>query len=190
MNKSNKSANAPKSILVWPVAVLLMAAASLPLKAEKPESLDLLSLALKDISTLKTSLGTVTPVLENGRAVAVDFEFAESDGYQGVEIPSPPEGWDLSPFTGVEAEVENLRSAEIVPVLGVGNRVEKGQSESNATGVNLAPGQSGTIRLRFGQYWGAPSVDLDLSAVDDVRVLVGPGEFGILRIKSIRAVRN
>ena len=188
MNKSNKSANVPKSIFVWPVAVLLMAAASFPLKAEKPESLDLLSLALKDVSTLKTSLGTATPVLENGRAVAVDFEFAESDGYPGVEIPSPPEGWDLSPFTGVEAEVENLGSAQIVPVLAVANRLKKGQPKSNATGVTLAPGESGTIRLRFGQSWGAPSVDLDLSAVDDIRVLVGPGQFGILRIKSICAV--
>ena len=187
MDKSNKSANVPKSIFVWPVAVLLMAAASLPLKAEKPESLDLLSLALKDVSTLKTSLGTATPVLENGRAVAVDFEFAKSDGYPRVEMPSPPKGWDLSPFTGVEAEVENLGSAQIVPVLAVANRVA-GQSGSNAAGVTLAPGQSGTIRLRFGESWGAPSVALDLSAVDDVRVLVGPGQFGILRIKSIRAV--
>ena len=31
-------------------------------------------------------------------------------------------------------------------------------------------------------------MDLELFAVDDVRVLVGPGQFGILRIKSIRAV--
>ena len=38
MNKSNKSTNVPKSIFVWPVAVLLMAAASLPLKAEKPDN--------------------------------------------------------------------------------------------------------------------------------------------------------
>jgi len=119
MKKSNKSANARKASFVWPVAALLMAAASFPLKAEKPASLDLLSLALQDVPMLKTSLGTATPVLENGRAVAIEFEFAESDGYPAVEMPCPPEGWDLSPFTGLEAEVENLGSAQIVPILAV-----------------------------------------------------------------------
>jgi hypothetical protein len=102
-------------------------------------------------------------------------------------MASPPKGWNLSPLTGVEAEVENLGSAQILPVLSVGNRIA--QSESSATGVRLAPGQISTIRLRFGQYWSAPSADLNLSAVDDVRVFLSPGQFGILRIKSIRAVR-
>ncbi len=187
MNKSNKSANAPKSILVWPVAVLLMAAASLPLKAEKPESLDLLSLALKDISTLKTSLGTATPVVENGQAVAIDFEFLSSDHYPGVEIPTPDGGWDLSSFVAVEAEIENISGELLLPVLAIANKYNMARYES---GVGLLPGKTGILRVKFGYFWGDAVDEIDLQAVDYVRVYIGPNSQGAFLIKSIRAVRN
>jgi len=149
-----------------------------------PET-DLLAPALRDISLLQTKSATAKLVMDGGRPSGLELALEASDDYPGVELPCPPGGWDLSSCTGLEAEVENLGADRMVPVLQAANR---GSGLANGTGVELAPGQSGIIRLQFGEDWGQPAAKLMLGAIDGLKVFVGPGQKGILRIKSIRAI--
>lgn len=172
-----------------PIAALLLLLVFCPLHAEDADSLDMLAPALKDVPALKTSRNTVaTPVLEDDRVVGVKIEVENSsEQYPGVEIPIPAGGWDLSSFVAVEAEVENVGYEKITSVLGLAKR---GVPTSYTTGVRLAPGQTGVIRVRFGYHWGAPTEKIDLQAVDLVRVYLLPDQSGAFVIKSLRAVRN
>jgi len=83
--------------------------------------------------------------------------------------------------------VENVGDGEITPALVLTNRVIP---RGYANGVRLAPGQTGVIRVRFGYHWGAPTDEIDLQAVDLVKVHIHPNESGAFIIRSIRAVRN
>ena len=173
-----------------PIAALLpLLLAFCPLQAEDADSLDMLAPALQDVPALKTSKGMVaTPVMKDDRVVGVKLEAENSrEDYLGVGIPTPDGGWDLSSFVAVEAEVENVGDGEITPALVLTNRVIP---RGYANGVRLAPGQTGVIRVRFGYHWGAPTDEIDLQAVDLVKVHIHPNESGAFIIRSIRAVRN
>lgn len=174
---------------IRPIAVLLpLLLVFCPLRAEDANTLDMLAPALQDVPALKTSFGTATPVLEGDRAVAVKFEFENStEVYSGVGIPTPPEGWDLSSFAAVEAEVENVGDDQITAVLELANH---GNPRNNQAGVVLMPGQSDVIRLKFGYSWGAPTDEIDLHVVDRVGFFVPPSQRGSFIIKSLRAVGN
>ena len=178
-------------ILKFPrlIATLLpLLLAFCPLRAEDADSLDMLAPALKDVSALKTNIGTATPVVENGQAVAIKFEFLSSDHYPGVEIPTPDGGWDLSSFVAVEAEIENISDERLFPVLAIANKYNK--VSFYESGVSLLPGKTGILRVKFGYSWGEAVDEIDLQAVDNVRVYIGPDSQGAFLIKSIRAVRN
>lgn len=185
----NKHPNLQPVQFIRPIAVLLpLLLAFCPLRAEDANTLDMLAPALQDVSALKSSLGTATPVLEDERVVAVKFEFENSsENYPGVEIPTPAEGWDLSSFAAVEAEVENVGDDQILPALSLANQ---GNPRNNQNGISLMPGQSGVIRLAFGYSWGSPSDEIDLQVVNRIHLFVPPGQSGAFLIKSLRAVRN
>lgn len=157
------------------------------LKAEKDDSLDMMSIAFKEPAFVKGKLGVVTPITKNNKTVGLKFEFEECEGYPSISLPPPPKGWDLTPFVAIVAEIENVGNEVILPVLAIENM---GVSGNNQNGVNLVPGQTGFIRLEIGFSWGKEDKKLDLKMIDTVHVFVGPGKKGAFIVKSIRAIKS
>ena len=155
--------------------------------AENDNSLDMMSVALKDPAFVKSKLGFVTPVTKNNKTVGLKFEFAESDGYPSISIPTPPKGWNLTPYIAIVAEIENVGNDVILPALAIENM---GVPGNNQNGISLVPGQTGFIRLEIGFSWGKEDKKLDLKTIDVVHLFVGPGKKGAFIVKSIAAVKH
>ncbi|MBN8707793.1 MAG: hypothetical protein BGO12_06630 [Verrucomicrobia bacterium 61-8] len=146
------------------------------------EGPDLLENAKSDPGSLKEHKTVVTPPGADG---AIRVEYNADAGYPGVQIPAPPEGWDLSGFTGVEAEITNDGTTAKSFALRVDNK--GGSNASNTEAVKVGPGETKKVRVRFGySYGGNPAYQLDPSAVMALLFFVSkPADGGAFVIKSV-----
>ena len=147
---------------------------------------DLLKLTPGDLAAIKTRKSTMTAVEENGQVVGVKLEYAANpEDFPGLEIRGPEQGWDLSGFTGVEAEISNLGKEPIALSLKISN---KEPEKSNTEGLKIPPGETRTIKLKFGYSWGKPASQLDLARIVSLRIFESkPIKDGAFLIKRIRA---
>lgn len=151
-----------------------------------PDSGELLEFALEDFAAVKGHKSTVSELEENGKATGIKVEYSADPGYPGVKIPAPPEGWDLSAYTGVKAEISNTGSSPVSVALRVDN---KGPGEPyNTEAAKIAPGETKTIVVKFGfSYGGNPAFQLDPGAIVAMQVFAAkPGVDGSFVIKSIK----
>jgi len=124
-------------------------------------------------------------VVEDGGAKAVEFTCATGQPYPGIELRPAAGAWDLSAYSGIEMTVVNAGPAEVMVSL----RIDEAGGDGNAwngEGKRLAPGASGTVRVRFGQSWGKPGYQLDAKRIG--RVLIHTGtvdEPAVLRLRSL-----
>jgi len=151
---------------------------SLALRAEIP---DLLSFAKSDPSALKEHKTVVSFAEDKGE---VRVQYTPDAGYPGVKIPAPPEGWNLSEYQGVEAEITN----DSATARGIALRVDnKGAESSNTETVKIGPGATKTIKVRFGYSHGNPAYKLDPAAIVSLLVFVNkPTEDGAFVIRNVR----
>lgn len=161
------------------LALLALTFSGIPLWADAP---DLLENAKSDPTSLKEQKSAVTPPGEDG---VIRVEYGADKGFPGVHLAAPPEGWDLSGFTGVEAEIVNEGATAKSIALRIDNK--GGSNFSNTESVKLGPGETKKVRVRFGySYGGNPSYQLDPSAIVALLVFVGkPADGGAFVIKSI-----
>jgi len=146
---------------------------------------DLLKLTPGDLAAIKTRKSTMTAVEENGQVVGVKLEYAANpEDFPGLEIRGPEQGWDLSGFTGVEAEISNLGKEPIALSLKISN---KEPEKSNTEGLKIPPGETRTIKLKFGFSWGKPASQLDLARIVSLRIFESkPIKDGAFLVKRIR----
>lgn len=158
---SKLSANTPP-VLMAPDSVVLPA-----IKTEKDPDL-----------SIDTSTGA--PLL---RVV-----FPANSGFPGINLPIPGGTWDLSAFSGIEAEVANVGQARINLGLRVDNPGDWKKSPWNTNNIWLAPGEAKVLRLTFGESFGRPAFALDPSRVSGVKIFLdNPKQDAPVLIKSIRA---
>lgn len=169
-------------------AALLCAAASFALPAfaaeTRPSYLDFAGQpAMIDTERVKA----VAPPSDAG-AVALDLIFEAGQGYPSIRLNFGA-GRDLSAFTGVEAELTNLDSVEHKILLRVDNDGDWQKEPWNSEVDSLAPGQTKTITVTFGQSHGAAGYKLDPSAVIGVLLSVpAPSQPAKLRLRRIAPV--
>ncbi len=158
--------------------------------APPPESGDLLEIAKADFGAVKSHKSTTSLVEENGQTTGIKVEFAADPGFPGVRIPAPPEGWDLSEYTGIVAEITNQGSNP----LGVALRVDnKGPGEPyNTEGGKIAPGETKSVTVKFGfSYGGNPAFALDPAAIVGMQVFASkPATDGAFVIRSLKPIKG
>lgn len=161
-----------------PILLLATTFVSLSSPAQSP---DLLEFVKSDPGAMKGHKSTAT-LGEDG---TVRVEFGPDQGFPGVSLPAPSEGWDLSEFAGVEAEITNEGATARSVALRVDN---KGSGEPfNTEAVKIGPGETRAVRVRFGfSYGGQPGFALDPAAVTALQVFANkPTEDGVLVIRRI-----
>jgi len=113
---------------------------------------------------------------DNGVNVAVEgsalkVDFGTEGSYPAVRLPKPADGWDLSKFTAVAAEVENTGSSPVVVALRVDNPGDWRQNPWNTEMTKLAPGQKKKLMVTFGKSDGGnPGYPLDASKISNIQV--------------------
>lgn len=161
------------------LALLVLTFSGLSLWAGAP---DLLENAKSDPASLKEHKSVVNPPGADG---VIRVEYNADGGFPGVQIAAPPEGWDLSGYSGVEAEVTNEGATAKSIALRVDNK--GGSNASNTESVKIGPGETKKVRVRFGySYGGNPAYQLDPSSVVALLVFVGkPADGGAFVIKGV-----
>jgi beta-glucanase (GH16 family) len=96
--------------------------------------------------------------------------------YPGIVVK--PEGavWDLRASGHVEARVVNTDAVTSGVSLRVDNEGDWTANPWNSETLWLKPGESGTVRVRFGYSWGNPGFALDPGKVNQILVFVGKAE--------------
>lgn len=116
--------------------------------------------------------------VDDGVDVAVDssssalkIQFGTQGSYPAVRLPKPADGWDLSKFTAVAADVENTGATPVVVALRVDNPGDWRQSPWNTEMTKLAPGQKKKLMVTFGKSDGGnPGYPLDSSKVSNIQI--------------------
>ncbi len=146
-------------------------------------------LNLSDTSSYKTENGASVSIADEGGSPVLKMSFPKSGSYPGVDMKPMGGKWDLSAFSGVQAEVVNTTSTS----LGVGLRVDNPgnwkKSPWNSQTSWIGAGKSGTVTVTFGESYGQPAYNLDAGNVANIKMLVDkPKAEGALLIKSIKPV--
>ncbi|MBM3499129.1 MAG: hypothetical protein FJX74_10715, partial [Armatimonadetes bacterium] len=108
----------------------------------------------------------------DGSGVVVTCRPGKSD-YPGIVLRPEGEGWDLSAYGHVEAKVANLGQVTSGVSLRIDNAGDWTTNPWNSETAWLKPGESATVRIRFGYSWGKPGFALDPARVTQLLVFVG-----------------
>ncbi len=120
-----------------------------------------------------SSNGAAYEIVDTDDGKALQMSFNRGERWPGVHLTGPNGGgWDMSNFAGVEAIITNPTDKAINAALRVDNPGGNvgGREPWNAEKIRIRPGQTETVRVKFGQSWGSPGYDLNPAGV--IRVLV------------------
>jgi len=110
-------------------------------------------------------------------------------GYPGVKV-SPAGMWDLTGYTGVDAEVTNTGTDNLNVNLRVDGDDDWKNQTWNCEMATVSPGQTLTIHVTFGMSYKQPAYKMPLDHVLHVLVFaLDPAAAGSLKIKSIKATK-
>ncbi len=166
----------------WFVSIATVLAGSLAVHAAEATSLaDLKSIAKSRVST------------QNGasweQADGVVFSVDKGQNYPGVTIKPDGEVWDLAGRSAVEVKLTNIGDNRARVHARVDNPGDWRQNPWNVNATTLKPGQTGTIRVTFGESYGNPAFKLDPANIVHVLVFAEkPGGPTKIRIEDIQAV--
>jgi beta-glucanase (GH16 family) len=121
-------------------------------------------------------------MVESEDGPALQLSLGDDAQYPAVQV-RPAEGvWDLSAFQGVEARVTNRSEQGLQVALRVDNPGDWRTEPWNVNGQRIAPGQTATLRVTFGQSWGNRGYALDAARVSQVVVYAEdrPGDQSLL----------
>lgn len=159
-----------------------------------------------DPKAIQTTDVTASAVVVEGDRWLV-METGHAEDWPGIVLPAPEGAWDLSEYAQVELDVVNLGDNRVNPMIRVDNPGADGNRHCVQVGIELGPGESGTIvaplpslpRDREGNplplfgmrgYPGAPKglSDFDPTKVTQVLVFVPrPSEGHRFRVNDLRA---
>lgn len=91
--------------------------------------------------------------------------FASGESYPGVHLEAPQGAWNLSNYAGVQVDITNPNSFGVTAALRVDNPGDWSKNQWNAEKLHIKAGQTQTVRVKFGQSWGAPGFSLNPARV-------------------------
>ena len=124
------------------------------------------------IGALKPSEGATASVVDLAGTKMVKVDFTKVDDYPGVSFPVPTGGWDLSGFTGVQVTLNNPGADTLKVTMSVVNEGDWQAKPFSATIIAVAPGETKTLKVVFGQAFGQAGFKLDPAHVIAVKVFV------------------
>lgn len=177
----------PASSLALPVA-LLASFAGFRAMAETPANGVLLDFETDFEPSRITAQQTTSNIVDQNGGHALKIDFTAGKGYPAAQISAPPDGWDLSKYKGLEAEITNVGSTAVTVSLRVDNAGDWTKSPWNTESIALKPGDTKVLQVVFGQsYGGNKGFDLDPAHI--VRVVVfaaNPGEEAAVTVDNIK----
>jgi beta-glucanase (GH16 family) len=111
----------------------------------------------------------------DGPGVVITCRPGKSD-YPGITLTPKDGSWDLSAFGHVEAKVANVGAVTSGVSLRIDNEGDWTLNPWNSETAWLKPGESSTLRIRFGYSWGKPGFALDPAKVIRLLLFVGKAE--------------
>lgn len=106
--------------------------------------------------------------------------------YPGISVVSPTGSWNLNDTPVVTMTVRNQSDRDIAVILSLENDDSDGKNGSSAEKVNLPAGQTGTLQMIAGTWYGKESDTFEPSRVARFNVMVDqspePATFSIVEI--------
>ncbi len=122
----------------------------------------------ENITTLKTEKNPVLSVENSALKVA----FPNGGDYPGLDFPLAGGTANLAAFAGLQAEVTNVGQSRLNVNLRADNPGDWRQNPWNTGNAWIAPGETKTVKVVFGQSYGNPGYALDASRVSNVKLFV------------------
>jgi beta-glucanase (GH16 family) len=124
-------------------------------------------------------------VIENGR---IKVTFNAGSSYPSLRFPVPKGGWNLSAFGGIELTITNPGAARVVAHLRVDNPGSWKDEPWNTEKLGLAPGETKTIKLTFGQQNGAPGFPINPARISAIQIfIIRPKADTVLVVSDLKA---
>lgn len=131
---------------------------------------------------------TESSVIEQNGGHALKIDFKTAKGYPAAQLPAPAGGWDLSNYTGIEAEITNVGNTTVNVSMRVDNAGDWSKNPSNTEAVAVKPGDTKSLRVTFGRsFGGGKGFDLDPAHI--VRIVffaTNPGEEAAITVDNVK----
>lgn len=139
-----------------------------------------------DARRIRTEDATVS-VVDAKDGKALQAEFGHERQYPTVHLDAPEDGWNLSPYAGVQVTLTNQGAGPVTAALRIDNAGDWRNQPWNVEHARLAAGETKTIQVTFGRSFGAPSLALDpAKVVRAVVYLESPQHEATLLIEGLR----
>lgn len=144
----------------------------------------------KDSSTGEMAFDGGATATIDSQASVIKINFPAGQGYPGIRVSDPNGAWNLTGYTGVEAEITNTGSSPVKVALRVDGGDNWQDSPWDCESASIPPGETKTIHVTFGQSYG--NAGYKVSADHVLRALifaVDPDSVMTVSVKSIKAVK-
>jgi|GEM_PF-1582360 len=123
-----------------------------------------------NLSELKLDKGVTAGVTDSNGVKMIKLDFAEFQGYPGVNFPIPAGGWDLSGYTGIQVDLKNPGPDEISVNMRVDNEGDWKLSPWSVDVIAVPPGGTKTLKVVFGQTYKSAGFKLDPAHITAIKV--------------------
>jgi beta-glucanase (GH16 family) len=151
-----------------PARPILAALLALALTLTASASTALFTPTVENIAGLKTEKDPVLSL--EGSALKVAFP--NGGDYPGLDLPLAGGQVDLSAFAGIQAEITNVGQSRLNVALRADNPGDWRKQPWNTNNAWIAPGETKTVKVAFGQSFGRPGYALDASRVSNIKLFV------------------
>lgn len=135
-----------------------------------------------NLASIKTEKAPVLSV----EGAALKVAFPNGGDYPGLDLPLAGGVANLAAFAGVQAEVTNVGQSRLNVNLRADNPGDWRKSPWNTGNAWIAPGETKTVKVVFGQSYGNPGYALDASRVSNLKLFVAnPKADAAILVKSV-----
>lgn len=181
------------AILVKSIRAFGTAAPAAPVAVSTPAAASTVAAAPASASALFTPTATSIAAIKTEKNPVLSIEgsalkvaFPNGGDYPGLDLPLAGGIANLSSFAGIQAEITNAGPSRINVNLRADNPGDWKKSPWNTNIVWIAPGETKTLKVTFGQSFGQPGFPLDASRVSNIKLFVErPKADGVILVKNI-----
>ncbi len=156
--------------------------------ADAAGDLELIDFTKPDVAEYVTENGAVRSFVPSEEGVVLQMQLGTTGMYPGVAVYPREGSWDLSEYSGVEVEVENLSDSTVKVVLRVDNHGANGKEHCNAEWIRVHPGTTAQLPVLFGRSYGNKGPDIDASKIVALQIFSGKSTSErSLAVHSVRA---
>ena len=126
----------------------------------------------ENVASIKTEQDPVLALDTSGGTPALKMTFPNGGDYPGFDFPLAGGQLNLAGFAGVQVTVANIGPSRLNVALRAGNPGDWQKSPWNTGNVWIAPGETKTLKVTFGQSYGHPGYALDSAQVNNLKLYV------------------